>query len=132
MRFGGTDDVQPLQKNPLDRYDFTDGRPGSVDFDDIQSPGRRRDRYEPRGLRHGGRSGVPPHQAVTPPTRERVYWTMVPATSSGNSTQNVLPTPTSLSTPILPPIISTRRRLMLRPMPVPSISFSSAWRRVKG
>ena len=44
--------------------------------------------------------------------------------------KNVLPTPGALSTPIVPPIISTSRLLMVRPRPVPPylrVVEASAW-----
>ena len=44
----------------------------------------------------------------------------------GSSIQNVLPTPSSLSTPMLPPIISTSCLVMVSPIPVPSTEPNSA------
>ena len=49
-----------------------------------------------------------------------------------SSNQNTLPDPTVLSTPIAPPISSTRRLAMTRPMPVPSSAVLSCPRRLKG
>ena len=51
---------------------------------------------------------------------------------TGNSNQKVLPCPTVLSTPIFPPISSTRRLDKARPRPVPSTSLVSAPSRSKG
>ena len=53
-----------------------------------------------------------------------------PASSIGSVNQNVLPSPGSLSTPMLPPIASTSCREMARPRPVPPnlrVVDESAW-----
>ena len=44
---------------------------------------------------------------------------MSPILASRTVNQKRLPWPGSLSTPVLPPIMSTRRRVMARPRPVP-------------
>ena len=49
-----------------------------------------------------------------------------------SSNQNTLPAPTVLSTPITPPISSTSRLLITRPMPVPSSALRSCPRRLNG
>ena len=52
------------------------------------------------------------------------------AAGSGSSTENVLPTPGSLSTQMRPPINSTRRAEMVKPSPVPPkrrVVLVSAW-----
>jgi hypothetical protein len=54
------------------------------------------------------------------------------ATSSRTSIQKVLPLPTVLSTPMAPPISSTRRFATTRPMPVPSSTPLSRPSRLKG
>ena len=54
------------------------------------------------------------------------------AVAAFSSNQNTLPSPTLLSTPISPPINSTRRLLITRPMPVPSSALRSWPRRLKG
>ena len=41
--------------------------------------------------------------------------------ANGSRTQNVLPEPGVLSTPMVPPIASTSRLLRAKPMPVPSM-----------
>ena len=54
------------------------------------------------------------------------------AAAEFSSNQNTLPMPTVLSTPISPPISSTSRLLITRPMPVPSSVLLSCPRRLKG
>src|SRR5204863_364649 len=54
------------------------------------------------------------------------------AALSRNSIQNTLPVPTVLSTPITPPISSTKRLVTTRPMPVPSSAPAALPRRLNG
>src|SRR4051812_149698 len=59
-----------------------------------------------------------------------------PSTATGSprvsSTQNLLPSPTSLVTPMLPPIASTKTRERASPRPVPSTPPAVTSRRWKG
>jgi hypothetical protein len=52
-------------------------------------------------------------------------WQFWGAAVEFSSNQNTLPEPTVLSTPITPPISSTSRLLITRPMPVPSSALLS-------